>query len=91
MAQGYSQEEGIDYDETFILVVRLEAIRILLAFACYINFKLYQMDVKSAFLNGTIKKEVHVEQPFSFVDHQFSNHVYKLNKALYGLKKAPRA
>ena len=86
VAQGYTQEEGIDYDETFTPVVRLEAIRILLAFACYINFKLYQMDVKSIFLNGTIKEKVHVEQAPSFEDHQFPNHVYKLNKALHGLK-----
>ena len=91
VAQGYSQEEGIDYDETFAPVTRLEAIRILLAFAYYMNFKLYQMDVKSAFFNGTIKEKVHVEQLSGFEDHQFSNHVYKLNKALYGLKQAPRA
>ena len=61
VAQVYTQEEGIDYDETFIPIVRLEAIRILLAFACYINFKLYQIDVKSVFLNGTIKEEVYVK------------------------------
>ena len=86
MAQGYSQEKGIDYGETFAPVAHLEAIRILLAFACYMDFKLYQMDVKSIFLKGTIKEKVYVEQSSSFEDHQFSNHVYKLNKALYGLK-----
>ena len=63
VAQGYSQKEGINYDETFAPVVRLEAIKILLAFACYMDFKLYQMDVKSIFLNGTIKEEVYVEHP----------------------------
>ena len=70
-------------------MIRLEAIRILLAFACSMNFKLYQMDVNRAFLNGTIKKKVYVEQPSSFEDYEFSNHVF--NKALYGLKQAPRA
>ena len=91
MTQRYTQEEGIDYDETFAPVARLEAIRILLAFACYMDFKLYQMDVKSAFLNGTIKEEVYVEQPPGFEDYKFFDHVFKLNKALYGLKQAPRA
>ena len=75
VAQGYTQEEGIDYDETFAPVAQLEAIRILLVIVCYIDFKLYQMDVKSVFLNGTIKEEVYVEQPSSFEDHQFFNHV----------------
>ena len=91
MAQGYTQKEGIDYYETFAPIARLETIRILLAFSCYMDFKLYQMDVKSAFLNGTIKEEVYIEQPLGFEDHKFPNHVYKLNKALYGLKQAPRA
>ena len=66
VVQGYTKEEGIDYDETFAPVAHLKAIRILLAFACYMDFKLYQMDVKSAFLNSIIKEEVHVEQPSSF-------------------------
>ena len=68
VAQGYAQEEGIDYDETFTPIVRLEAIRILLAFTCYMDFKLYQIDVKSVFLNGIIKEEVYVEQPLGFED-----------------------
>jgi hypothetical protein len=91
VAQGYNQEEGIDYGETYAPVVRLEAIRMLLAFACFKTFKLFQMDVKSAFLNGFIAKEVYVEQPPGFENHEFPNHVFKLSKALYGLKQAPRA
>ena len=91
VAKGYNQIEGIDFDETFAPVARLEAIRILLSFACYKGFKLKQMDVKSAFLNGDLKEEVFVEQPPGFEDHDFPNHVYKLEKALYGLKQAPRA
>ena len=91
VAQGYSQEEGIDFDETFAPVARLEAIRMLLAFACFKNFKLYQMDVKSTFLNGYINEEVYVEQPPGFEDQKLPNHVFKLTKAIYGLKQAPRA
>ena len=91
VAKGYNQEEGIDYEETFAPVTRLEAIRILLAFASMKGFKLYQMDVKSAFLNGYIKEEVYVEQPPGFEDHKHPNHVYRLKKTLYGLKQAPRA
>ncbi|GMI84085.1 hypothetical protein HRI_002077800 [Hibiscus trionum] len=91
VAQGYTQEEGIDFDETYAPVARMEAIRMLLAFACYHNFKLFQMDVKSAFLNGFINEEVYVEQPPGFEDLKFPNHVFKLTKALYGLKQAPRA
>ena len=91
VAKGYNQEEGIDFDETYAPVARLEAIRLLLVFACYINFKLFQMDVKSAFLNGFISEQVFVEQPPGFENHAFPNHVFKLNKALYGLKQAPRA
>ena len=90
VAQGYNQEEGIDYDETFAPVARLEAIRILLAFACHKNFIFYQMDVKNAFLNGYIMKEVYVEQPSGFENIDLPNHVYKLTKALYGLKQSPR-
>ncbi|KAI4312619.1 hypothetical protein MLD38_037423 [Melastoma candidum] len=91
VAKGYSQSEGIDYDETYALVARLEAIRLLLAYACYNDFKLFQMDVKSAFLNGEIKEEVYVDQPPGFEDPKKHDHVYKLDKALYGLKQAPRA
>jgi hypothetical protein len=81
----------LDFDETYAPVARLESIRILLAYATYHGFKLYQMDVKSAFFNGPIKEEVYVEQPPGFEDSKYSNHVYKLSKALYGLKQAPRA
>jgi hypothetical protein len=89
--QGYTQVEGLDFRETYAPVARLEAIRILLAYACAHNIKLYQMDVKSVFLNGYINEEVYVEQPPSFEDDKKLNHVYKLKKALYGLKQAPRA
>ena len=91
VAEGYNQEEGIDYDETFAPVARLESIRMLLAFACFMDFKLYQIDVKSAFLNRFIEEEVYIEQPPGFEDKCFPNHVYKLEKALYGLKQAPQA
>ena len=91
VVQGYNQEEGIDYDETFAPVARMEAIRILIAFAAFMGFKLYQMDVKSAFLNGDLKEEVFVKQPPGFEDAELPNHVFTLNKALYGLKQAPRA
>ncbi|GMP54042.1 hypothetical protein CsSME_00019320 [Camellia sinensis var. sinensis] len=91
VAQGYTQVEGVDYDETFAPVARLESIRILLGVACFLGFKLFQMDVKSAFLNGYLKEEAYVEQPKGFEDPKCPNHVYKLDKALYGLKQAPRA
>jgi hypothetical protein len=91
VVKGYSQVEGLDFDETYALIVRLESIRILLAYATYHGFKLYQMDVKSAFLNGPIKEEVYVEQPPGFEHSEYPTHVYKLSKALYGLKQAPRA
>jgi hypothetical protein len=91
VAKGYSQVEGLDFDETYAPVARLESIHIILAYATYHGFKLYQMDVKSAFLNGPIKEEVYVEQPPGFEDSEYPNHVYKLSKALYGLKQAPRA
>ncbi|GKA58219.1 retrovirus-related pol polyprotein from transposon TNT 1-94, partial [Tanacetum coccineum] len=87
---GYNQQDGIDYDEIFSLVARLEEIRIFLAFTTYMNFIVYQMDVKSAFLNGKLKEEVYVKQPPSFERNEFPNHVCKLDKALYGLKQAPR-
>jgi hypothetical protein len=91
VAKGYSQVKGLDFHETYTLVARLESIRILLAYATYHGFKLYQMDVKSAFLNGPIKEEVYVEQPPGFEDNEYPSQVYKLSKALYGLKQAPRA
>ncbi|GJX18427.1 retrovirus-related pol polyprotein from transposon TNT 1-94 [Tanacetum coccineum] len=91
VAQGYNQQEGIDYDETYAPVARLESIRILLAYACALDFKLFQMDVKSAFLNDFINEEVYVAQPPGFIDFEKPNHVYKLKKALYGLKQAPKA
>jgi hypothetical protein len=91
VAKGYSQVEGLDFNETYAPVARLESIRILHAYATYHGFKLYQMDVKSAFLNGPIKEEVYVDQPPGFEDSEYPNHVYKLSKALYGLKQAPRA
>jgi hypothetical protein len=91
VAQGYTQVESLDFREIYAPVARLEAIRILLAYACAHNIKLYQMDVKSAFLNGYINKEVYVEQHPGFEDDKKLNHMYKLRKALYGLKQAPRA
>lgn len=91
VAQGYTQVEGIDFNETFAPVARLESVRLLLAIACHLKFKLYQMDVKSAFLNGLLKEEVYVEQPTGFKDPFHPDHVYRLRKALYGLKQAPRA
>ncbi|GJQ89322.1 putative ribonuclease H-like domain-containing protein [Tanacetum coccineum] len=91
VAQGYTQEEGIDYDEVFAPVARIEAIRLFLAYASFMGFIVYQMDVKSAFLYGTIEEEVYVCQPPSFEDPQFPDKVYKVEKALYGLHQAPRA
>jgi hypothetical protein len=91
VAQGYTQVEGLDFEETFAPVARLEAIRILLAYATSHNIKLYQMDVKSDFLNGKINKLVYVEEPPGFEDLKKPNYVYKHSKALYGLKQAPRA
>ena len=91
MAQGYTQVEGLDFGGTYAPVARLEAIRILLAYACAHNIKLYQMDMKSAFINGYINELVYVEQPPSFEVEKKPNHVFKLRKTLYGLKQAPRA
>ncbi|GKD60317.1 putative ribonuclease H-like domain-containing protein [Tanacetum coccineum] len=91
VAQGYTQEEGIDYDEVFAPVARIEAIRLFLAYASFMGLIVYQMDVKSAFLYGTIEEEVYVCQPPGFEDPQFPNKVYKVEKALYGLHQAPRA
>ncbi|GJQ91702.1 putative ribonuclease H-like domain-containing protein [Tanacetum coccineum] len=91
VAQGHKQEEGIDYDEVFAPVARIEAIRLFLAYASYMDFTVYQMDVKSVFLYGTIEDEVYVSQPPGFMDPEFPNKVYKVNKTLYGLHQAPRA
>ncbi|CAM8908673.1 unnamed protein product [Rhodiola kirilowii] len=91
VAQGYTQIEGIDFDDTFAPVARLESIRLLLAVACYLKFKLFQMDVKSAFLNGLLCEEVYVAQPKGFEDPHYPDYVYKLKKALYGLEQASRA
>ncbi|KAD0241433.1 hypothetical protein E3N88_44569 [Mikania micrantha] len=91
VVQGFSQEEGIYYDETFAPVARLEAIRLFLAYAALHKLKVFQMDVKSAFLYGKIKEEVYVCQPPGFEDNKHPDWVYKLDKALYGLKQAPRA
>ncbi|GKE82631.1 retrovirus-related pol polyprotein from transposon TNT 1-94, partial [Tanacetum coccineum] len=88
VARGYRQEEGIDFEESFAPVVRLEAIRVFLAFVA--NMVVYQMDVKTTFLNGNLRKEVYVSQPDGFVDPDKPNYVYKLKKALYRLKQAPR-
>ncbi|GJX36370.1 copia protein [Tanacetum coccineum] len=93
VAQGYKQKEGdVDYNKgCFAPVARIEAIRLFLAFASFINFPVYQMDVKSAFLYGTIEEEVYVYQPPGFVDPKFPEKVYKVEKALYGLHQAPKA
>nr|GEX52329.1 Gag-Pol polyprotein [Tanacetum cinerariifolium] len=91
IAKGYSQQEGIDFEESFALVARLEAVRMFVAYAAHKNFTIYQMDVKTAFLIGLLKEEVFVSQLDGFVDQDFYNYVYRLNKALYGLKQSPRA
>ncbi|GKD80325.1 copia protein, partial [Tanacetum coccineum] len=91
VAQGYTQEEGIDYDEVFAPVAMIEATRLFLAYASFKDFIVYQMDVKSAFLYGKIEEEVYVCQPSGFEDPEFPDRVYKVEKALYGLHQAPRA
>ncbi|GKA29488.1 putative ribonuclease H-like domain-containing protein [Tanacetum coccineum] len=91
VAQGHTQEEGIDYDEVFAPVARIEAIRLFLAYASFKDFVVYQMDIKSAFLYGKIEEEVYVYQPPGFEDPDFPDKVYKVEKALYGLHHAPRA
>jgi hypothetical protein len=90
VAQGFSQVEGLDFGETFALVAHLEAIRILLAFATFKGFKLYQMNTKSTFLNGVIQEEIYVRQPPGFENLKYPNRVYKLSKTLYELKQAPQ-
>ena len=92
VAQGYTQVEGVDFDESFAPVARLEFIQILMSIACTMNFKFYQIDVKCAFLNGYLNEELFVEQPKGFEDPpHFPDHVLRLKKALYGLKQASRA
>nr|GFA11554.1 copia protein [Tanacetum cinerariifolium] len=91
VAQGYYQQEGIDYDEMFALVARIDVIRLFLAYAAHKDFTVFQMVVNTSFLNGIIKEEVYVGQPPGFVSKQYPDHVYALDKALYGLKQAPRA
>ncbi|GKD63569.1 retrovirus-related pol polyprotein from transposon TNT 1-94 [Tanacetum coccineum] len=89
--QNFHQEEGIDFEESFSPVARLEAVRIFIAYVAHKNITIFQMDVKTTFLNGPLKEEVYVSQPEGFIDPEFPDHVYKLKKALYGLKQAPRA
>nr|GEY52677.1 retrovirus-related Pol polyprotein from transposon TNT 1-94 [Tanacetum cinerariifolium] len=91
VARGYCQVEGIDFEESFAPVARLEAIRIFVAYATHKNIDVYQMDLKTVLLNGNLREEVYVSQPDGFVDQDNPNHVYKLKKALYGLKQAPCA
>nr|GFB07422.1 retrovirus-related Pol polyprotein from transposon TNT 1-94 [Tanacetum cinerariifolium] len=89
--RGYRQEEGIDFEESFAPVAWMEVIKIFLAYAAHKEFTVYQMDVKTAFLHGSLKEDVYVCQPKGFIDVDHPSHVYKLKKALYGLKQAPRA
>nr|GEU34026.1 DNA-directed DNA polymerase [Tanacetum cinerariifolium] len=91
VVRGYRQEEGIDFEESFAPVARMEAIRIFLVYAAHKSFTVFQMDVKTAFLHGSLKEDVYVYQPEGFIDADHPSHVYKLKKALYGLKQAPRA
>ncbi|GKA77652.1 retrovirus-related pol polyprotein from transposon TNT 1-94 [Tanacetum coccineum] len=91
VAKGYRQEEGIDFEESFTHVARLEAVRMFIAYVAHNNITIFQMDAKTAFLNGPFKEEVYVSQPKGFIDPEFPDHVYRLKKALYGLKQAPRA
>ncbi|GKC85371.1 retrovirus-related pol polyprotein from transposon TNT 1-94 [Tanacetum coccineum] len=91
VAKGYKQEEGIDFEESFAFVARLEAVQMFIAYAAHKNITIIQMDVKTTFLNGPLKEEVYVSQPKGFINPEFLDHVYRLKKALYGLKQAPRA
>jgi hypothetical protein len=91
VAKGYSQVEYLDFEETFAPVARLESIHRLLTYVAHHDFKLYQMDVKSAFMNGLVKEEFYMKQPPGFKDQEYPNHAYKLHKTLYGFKQAPRA
>ena len=91
VCKGYAQVKGVDFDETFAPVARMEAIRMFLAYSCFKNFKVYQLDVKSAFLNGELNEEIYAEQPEDFEQLGKEDYVWKLKKALYGLEQAPRA
>nr|GFC50610.1 putative ribonuclease H-like domain-containing protein [Tanacetum cinerariifolium] len=91
VAQGYTHEEGIDYDEVFAPVARIKAIRLFLAYVSFKDFVVYQMDVKSDFLYGKIEEKVYVCQPRGFKDPDFPDRVYKIEKALYGLHQVPKA
>nr|GEY21447.1 hypothetical protein [Tanacetum cinerariifolium] len=91
VAKGYRQEEGIDFEESFALIARLEAVQMFIAYATHKNIIIFQMDVKTDFFNGLLKEEVYVSQPEGFIDPEFPNHVYRLKKALYDLKQAPHA
>nr|GEU65182.1 retrovirus-related Pol polyprotein from transposon TNT 1-94 [Tanacetum cinerariifolium] len=91
VAKGYAHEEGIDFEESFALVARLEVVWIFIAYEAHKSFPIYQLDVKTSFLNGPLKEEVYVAQPDGFVDPDHTEKVYRLRKALYGLKQAPRA
>nr|GFB08566.1 retrovirus-related Pol polyprotein from transposon TNT 1-94 [Tanacetum cinerariifolium] len=91
VAKGYAQKEGVDFEESFALVARLEAVRLFIAYVAHKSFTIYQMDVKTAFLYSLLKEEVYVNQPDGFVDPYHPDKVYRLKKALYGLKQAPRA
>nr|GFA83212.1 retrovirus-related Pol polyprotein from transposon TNT 1-94 [Tanacetum cinerariifolium] len=88
---GYSQQEGVDHDETFAPVARIESIRLFLAYAAHKDFIVFQMDVKTSFLNGILKEDVYVGQPPGFFSKQYPDYMYALDKALYGLKQEPRA
>ena len=89
VVKGYTQEKGIDFDESFPPIVRLESIRMVLTSACFKNFKLFQMDVKSVFLNDFIDQEIYVDQPPDFENEIYPNHVFKFSKILYRLKQVP--
>ena len=90
VACGFSHKEGIDYEETFAPIARYTSIRSVLALVAVMKWKIHQMDVKTAFLNGVVEEDVYVEQPLGFETHDRESHVYRLNKSLYGLKQAPR-
>ena len=91
VCKGYAQVEGLDFEEAFAAVARMEAIRMFLAYSCFQNFNVYQMDIKSAFFNGELNEEVYTEQPEGFKQFGKEDGVWKLKKALHGLKQAPRA
>jgi hypothetical protein len=91
VCKGYSKVEGIDFIETFAPIARREVIKMFLAFSCFKNFKVYQMDVKYAFLNGNLEEEVYIEQPKGFLLSENKDHVCKFKKSLYGINQAPRA